>query len=403
MSRSSLLTQNKEKLLEAEFALNGLFSFCEEHGYGLAIWREPGDSQVQGVIDFNETEWNHPMTLEEMPGGFLFAPYNRQNTPHFIQANVYFVISEHLVLKSGSKAQQAEITQYLNEVPLVASKKEVQLTELPASADKMHFINLVENAVENIRKGSFLKVVPSRSKAYQVHGLDIPRLFLALQKTYLQAFVSATYTPEHGLWIGASPELLVRVSDDKIFETISLAGTQPFRENISMGDIAWTQKEIEEQALVSRYIINCFKKIRLREFDELGPKTVVAGNLIHLKTRFIVDMEATGFQQLGSVMLDLLHPTSAICGMPMDSANEWLKKNENYDREFFSGFLGPVNLKNKTSLFVNLRCMKIESDEVHFFAGAGVTEDSRPEKEWLETEMKMQTLLNVIREHPTHL
>ena len=77
------------------------------------------------------------------------------------------------------------------------------------------------------------------------------------------------------------------------------------------------QKDIEEQALVERYVISCFKKIRLREYDEHGPKTMIAGNVLHLKTEFEVDMVATNFPQLGSVMLNLLHPTSAVCGMPL--------------------------------------------------------------------------------------
>jgi isochorismate synthase len=46
--------------------------------------------------------------------------------------------------------------------------------------------------------------------------------------------------------------------------------------------------------------------------------------------------------------------------------------------------------------------MKVDQDKVTFYAGAGVTEDSKPEKEWQETEMKMNTLLNVIREHSTN-
>src|SRR5690606_35800755 len=114
----------------------------------------------------------------------------------------------------------------------------------------------------------------------------------------------------------------------------------------------WTQKEIEEQALVSRYIINNLKKIRLREFDELGPKTIVAGNVMHLKTEYTIDMKATNFPQLGTIMLQLLHPTSAVCGMPLEPSLEFLRKHEGYDREFYSGYLGPVHVNNAINLFV---------------------------------------------------
>ena len=200
-----------------------------------------------------------------------------------------------------------------------------------------------------------------------------------------------------GIWMGATPELLLSVEDKKKFTTVSLAGTQVIADDFPLAKAAWTQKEIEEQAMVSRYIINCFKKIRLREFEEYGPKTVRAGNLAHLKTTFEVDMAEVNFPQLGTVMLELLHPTSAVCGMPMKPAFEFLKENEGYDRQYYSGYLGPTNVQNETRLFVNLRCMKIEGNQATLFAGAGITEDSEPESEWNETEVKMQTLLNILQ------
>ena len=153
-----------------------------------------------------------------------------------------------------------------------------------------------------------------------------------------------------------------------------------------------TQKEIEEQALVCRYIVDCFKKIRLREYEEHGPKTVMAGSLLHLRTDFRVDMKATGFPQLGSVMLDLLHPTSAVCGMPRKEAHEFLQANEDFDRSFFAGFIGPVNIQEETSIYVNLRTASLKGEHAILYAGAGVTEDSDPEKEWEETELKCQII-----------
>ena len=149
--------------------------------------------------------------------------------------------------------------------------------------------------------------------------------------------------------------------------------------------------------MVSRYIINCFKKIRLREFSEHGPKTWTAGHLIHLRTDFEVDMVATNFPQLGTVMTKLLHPTSAVCGMPMDVALKFLDAYEGYDRQLYAGYLGPIGHKQESHLFVNLRCMQLQERSAILYAGAGVTEDSIAEKEWEETEMKMNTLLQILQ------
>jgi isochorismate synthase len=159
-----------------------------------------------------------------------------------------------------------------------------------------------------------------------------------------------------------------------------------------MNEVAWTQKEIEEQAMVSRYIIDCFKKLRLREYKENGPKTVQAGRMAHLKTIYEVDMEEVNIPELASTMLELLNPTSAVCGMPLQPALDFIKEYE----ELYAGFLGPINMDGYTHLFVNLRCMKIMGQTGRFYAGAGITENSHPEKEFEETQLKMQTLKKII-------
>ena len=163
-----------------------------------------------------------------------------------------------------------------------------------------------------------------------------------------------------------------------------------------LSEAAWNQKEIEEQAMVSRYIIEQFKIIRLREFIETGPRSVRAGNMIHLKTEYTVDLKKVHFPELGTIMLNLLHPTSAVCGMPKFSSLRFITANEHLNREFYSGYLGPVNMKGMSRLYVNLRCMQILRTRAVLYAGAGITHDSIPEKEWEETALKCQTLLDVM-------
>jgi isochorismate synthase len=255
----------------------------------------------------------------------------------------------------------------------------------------------VQKGVAAIEAGKFEKIVPSRTKLVDLPGdFDIVKSFENLCSKYTNALISFVSIPNTGSWLGATPEVLVTVEDRTIFKTVALAGTMPFQEGMNLRSVAWTQKEIEEQALVERYVISCFKKIRLREYDEHGPKTIVAGNLVHLKSDFTVDMKATNFPLLGSVMLQLLHPTAAVCGMPLETSMDFLKAHEGYDREFYAGYLGPVNVDNNIHLFVNLRCMKLLDGKALLFAGAGVTIDSVAEKEWEETEVKFNTLLNVI-------
>jgi len=266
------------------------------------------------------------------------------------------------------------------------------------------YIQSVQEAVAAIEAGSLKKVVLSRTKEIELPtGLSYVQLFERLNQKYPNAFVSLVYLPHlDQVWLGATPETLVSVDKEGIFRTVALAGTQSaFDGNgqlMSPKKAPWTQKEIEEQALVSRYIISCFKKIRVREYVEEGPKTIIAGNLMHLCSEYAVDTKEINFPEIGTVMLELLHPTSAVCGMPKQAALDFIQKHENYDRAFYSGFLGPVNVEKETNLFVNLRCMKIQQGIATLYAGGGITEDSDPQKEWQETELKCHTMLSVLAE-----
>jgi isochorismate synthase len=256
---------------------------------------------------------------------------------------------------------------------------------------------MVQQGISLIESNHLEKIVPSRqARVALTENFDVIDAFQKLCEANPNAFISWVSIPGVGDWLGASPEILVSIYEQTIFKTVALAGTQPYHEGVDLRSVAWTQKEIEEQALVNRYIISCFKKIRLREYEEHGPKTVVAGNLMHLRTDFTVDMKATNFPQLGSVMLQLLHPTSAVCGMPLEQALDFLKQHEGYDRKFYAGHLGPVNINDAINIFVNLRCMQLFKDEAILYAEAGVTIDSVPEKEWNETVIKLKTLLKAI-------
>lgn len=371
----------------------------------VAIWRLPNTQRIQAVCQLDNVQ-EKIEELENSPAGFIFHPFQEEDgkNRHFVRADLRFCSDEHHVqLNPTLSKSSSKVDTFMSTMDQMADLENVfnysdYLEPAPVvKTDREDYINLVLSSKEQIEKGQYQKIVPSRRANFR-----IPRSFRPVQEmillcnAYESAFISLVYLPGVGIWLGASPELLISIKNKKYFETISLAGTQEIAPNFDLAKAAWTQKEIEEQALVSRYIVNCFKQIRLREFEEFGPKTVKAGNLMHLKTSFKVDMDEVNFPQLGTVMLNLLHPTSAVCGMPMLPAAQFLKENEGYDREYFSGYLGPVNIDDDIHIYVNLRCASIYKNGGIVYAGAGVTEDSDAESEWNETQIKFQTLLNVI-------
>ncbi|MEL7003159.1 MAG: chorismate-binding protein [Bacteroidota bacterium] len=398
------LTQDIFQRATADQILLGIRKYCSVYDGSFAAWRMPHSDEVHAYINFSDDIiLKKGYQLEELETGFICAPFDKEGSSYLIKAEVKINLKKKTLESSAVHYQKTEnllnyISQYINTKPKVDNII-TGYNNVTEDGDSNRFKTLVKLAIDNIRKNSFQKVVPSRTKTIELSkSFSSTDNFVKLCNSYQNAFISLIYSPKAGHWLGATPEVLIKTNNEtKIFETVALAGTQRHNADLSLSDVAWRQKEIEEQAFVSRYIINCFKKIRLREFEEIGPKTIKAGNLIHLKTTFTVDMESTNFPLLGSVMLELLHPTSAVCGMPLDSSRHFLNEHEAYDRKLFSGFIGPVDNQNETALFVNLRCMEIREKEATLYAGAGITEDSDPEKEWLETEMKMKTLLDIIR------
>lgn len=368
-------------------------------GYAFAAWRMPNEDNFSFIVSFRGFQKLEEVDLSELSSGFLINSFqnNHPISPLFLHADLTIRPDDIKINPVVSDSQLDEFTEDLKKLSPPPVSQSATTNENKNQINQNKFTELISRAIEEIKEGFFEKVVLSRFKDESIpHNFRVWEYFELLCSRYQNAFCSLTFIPDQGLWIGASPELLISESKEG-FKTVSLASTKKLEPNQSLSEIAWTQKEIEEQAFVSRYIINCFKKIRLREFHEYGPKTIKAGSLAHLKTIFEVKYDELRFEGLASQMLELLHPTSAVCGMPIENVKPWIEANENYDREFYSGFLGPVNFEDQTNLFVNLRCARIKNQLIRYYAGAGITEDSIPDLEFEETEMKIDVLRSLLK------
>ena len=383
-----------EEVLDV-FLAEGLAS-----GGSFALWRKPNSSQLAYIQDFSQSPRRVSLQLEDLPAGFIVHPFADQEDKKafFIQGDRYEKLSLDNSLNQEDLPEWIQASRYSLPTPELKKQIAAHLSKLPQQAnaaagqEKAHFLNLVAKGIQAIEAGTLEKIVAARTKMIPLPTeFDLGKTLAKLLSSYPHSFVNFFHLPGIGTWMGASPEVLIETKGD-YFYTMSLAGTQPAQGDNPLKSAAWTQKEIEEQALVSRYIVDCFKTIRLREYEEHGPKTVLAGNLLHLRSDFRVNTQTTGFSNLGSVMLGLLHPTSAVCGMPRKEALNFLKTEEGWDRNFYAGFLGPVGIEQETSIYVNLRTASLGKEHALLYAGAGVTEDSVPEKEWEETELKCQII-----------
>ena len=113
----------------------------------------------------------------------------------------------------------------------------------------------------------------------------------------------------------------------------------------------------------------------------------LSGNIKHLRTDFQINIED---DQLKNV-IEELHPTPAVCGIPKKFCIEKILQLENFPRELYGGY-SSIETEDYRYFFVNLRCGKVWQNAIELFAGGGITALSDPQKEWKETELKMQAL-----------
>jgi isochorismate synthase len=381
--------------VEHKVTIEKLIVKCVEEAYPFVIFRYPNTETFYFLISKNKEVVKQKIDFEECPPGFVVAPFHStEDLPYLYAADIFFEITDKIDSEMVEKF--SEFLDFKENPPYEKLYIKENFEEKPEV--KNTYLEKVSGIVEILKETTTNKVVFSRSnKIGKLGGNDYFSALKHLSQKHPSAFINFINLPwKNQIWIGASPETLVHQNPEGKFSTVALAGTQPSVDSdgneISTANALWSQKEIEEQALVSRYIINCLKKIRVREYEEKGPRSVKAGNLIHLCSTYTIDSKSINFPNLSSVMLDLLHPTSAVCGMPKQEALEILDELEGYDRELYSGYIGPINIQNDSHFFVNIRSLKIENDEVTLFSGGGITADSSPEKEWIETEIKQKSI-----------
>ena len=300
--------------------------------------------------------------------GFIVAPFSNEEERYIILNEKEEIISLHKFIPSNDL--ELHVADRLNN----------------HFSGHSEYMECVKSGVKAIETGRLEKVVLSRCEQVELPGsFAAESFFRDLSISYPDAFTYMLSVPVFGTWMGASPELLLN-SEGKNIHTMALAGT---RINHSP-DGNFTEKEINEQSLVKDYV----REILDKYCENVSPVQGVrqAGNLEHIVTYFKAECR----ENISPVKIAFdLHPTPAVCGLPLRDAFEFISKSEQYDRKLYSGFLGRIR-KNSTDLFVNLRCMELYGSHAILYAGAGIVQGSDPAREWKETENKMETLKRVL-------
>ena len=268
------------------------------------------------------------------------------------------------------------------------SEKSGNQTLLTAETSKEEYALSFKKYKDAFASGSLKKAILSGViHKEKPQNFDPIGFFLGLCESYPDAFSYLLHHPKTGTWCGATPEVLLEGKGEE-FITVALAGTQSAHPS---GEYHWEEKEREEQELVSQHIRETLQYMGANDIEESVPKTVQAADVVHLKTEFRFHYE----KNIKS-LLDRLHPTPAVAGLPIADSIKLISDAENHHRGLYTGYIGILSEK-ETRVFVNLRCMQIGERELALYVGGGITAKSNIEPEWEETRMKAKTLLNLLK------
>ncbi|MGL5563306.1 MAG: isochorismate synthase [Tannerellaceae bacterium] len=344
-----------------------------------ALFRLPGESDFKLIAQ----ESGDPKQLRayediSTEAGFVVAPFatSIDNPILLIHPDIYLDddarISEYLKT-SADRSFPIQAESFTNE----------------ESVAKDCYSRVFDSFNKELQNKSFDKLVLSRNYTIEKPtGFSWRENLLRAGLLYSDAFVYLFYTPSTGCWMGATPEILLSGSEN-VYTTVALAGTM--KSGICIKP-EWSAKNKGEQNVVVRYMRECIGSLA-DTYEEFGPDTVKAGDLIHLKSTF--HFKANKNLSLGKI-LSMFHPTPAVCGLPKEKAYQYIIDHEGYNRSYYSGFLGPIMDKESINIYVNLRCMHENENKLTLYAGGGILPQSEVTDEWQETENKLQTMLRLL-------
>ena len=341
-----------------------------------AIYRLPHEDHAT-LIRQSEGEPMELHSLTELNGkqGFVVAPFDVKD-------------GQPLVLIQGTPERVSLDNKNIRNI----KSEDINIRNINKEADyyRVDFANY-HAQLEN---GHFRKIVLARCADENMsEGVEPMDLFYRACEMYPRLFIALVETPQSGCWLTATPEILLD-GNGQDWRTIALAGTMKLEGDQLNGEgetLTWSTKNIQEQRIVATYITECLEQFT-GDFREEGPRTVRAANLVHLRSDFTFKLADN--EHIGDV-LQALHPTPAVCGLPKREAFNFIVKNEHTPRRYYSGFMGPLQMDD-THLYVSLRCMNIEGKNCHLYAGGGLLKDSTEEQEWQETEAKMETMRRLL-------
>ncbi|MDE7444005.1 MAG: chorismate-binding protein, partial [Muribaculaceae bacterium] len=272
-------------------------------------------------------------------------------------------------------------------VSLSHSVKRSRLIENPVPTAFSEYAKGFNHIVDSLKTAGGKTVLSRVIRLEAERGVDWTRIIDNLfDRADINTFRFVYYTLETGVWLGASPELLLKEDASGVVSTMALAGTRP------VGVSDWDDKNRSEHQMVVEHIVDCFKRSGL-DPEVSAEQTVTHGKLQHLRHEIIARTIAP---DCFDALLSALNPTPALAGWPVDESLMRIATAEKQPRYCYGGYISLMLPDGSRVAYVNLRSCYVSGQNFYLYCGGGLTAQSQLESEWDETTLKSTAMRSIL-------
>lgn len=266
------------------------------------------------------------------------------------------------------------------------------------------WLERVRQARGAVAAGQLEKVVLARATRIHApdgHQFDAAETLRTLRRQHPGSFCFAIQGPD-GCFLGATPELLLRVTAGRI-QTHAVAGTT--RRGLDADEDRLLGQQLlasDKDRIEHRHVVDSIREALEPCCDVLDipqiPSLIRLPHVQHLVTPITGTLRRDIAESGHALMIVAahMHPTPAVGGRPRQAAADWLKEREPLSRGPYAAPIGWLSANGDGALAVAIRSAVLRGPEAIAWAGAGIVAASEPEQEWRETELKLQTIADAL-------
>ena len=323
-----------------------------------------------------------------------------------LKKKIFYIINIFKDQKiSNYKKKYFEIKNEINNLLIHASKSPENLNihknnniKIKSNISKNKFLSMVDEAKKYIKIGDIFQVVLSQRFEAKLSKKPID-IYKKLRVTNPSPFMYFFNFDDFQI-IGASPEILVRLRDNKI--TIRpIAGTRPRgknskEDNFYAKDLLKDKKELSEHLMLLDLGRNDAGKVSKINTVKVTESFLIEkySHVMHIVSN-VVGIYNKKYSKFKSLLAGF--PAGTVSGAPKIRAMEIIDELETTKRKVYAGGIGYFSANGEFDTCIALRTAVVKNNKFYVQAGAGIVADSKPIKEYEETVNKAKALLNALR------